>query len=629
MYFYFKILALLFLIITSTGGGIAQRDGNIPLPLPNIPEGFRAIENPNLVISPTSIVDDVSIKLSDIRSILATVTNYPQLESAINNANSLPGSNHIIIVRPGTYNFDPPTGQNYDLNISAGVSVTLQALNNNNLPDNPDLTVLQRNPSDTRLFSLFRVAASAKLIIRNIKLASGGGSTATFSGGAVRLVGSSTANNGGILELYDSKIVGNKTLGNGGGIYVPSNAKLLITNTFFLGNEAALGGAIYAGTDAIVKVRDNDFGNYCAAFEFNKANNGAAVYSTGANSLNIDYSSFRYNTLTGSNGYIQIVHYPTTEFGIATALSPLVMDPNETDGFPPDAYSGNVTVGTLGLPPFGSMPAFNCDSKIPLEYFGVVTNGNWNTGELEKIRKGVTRTGAAFSTLTNTYPHIAFRRVFLNNNPSNWQIIQINKAALGGIWCETSAPNIECDDNISITPFTISHELGHVFVTRTGGTITGSLSSFYSLVDNPNDEYFCNTALIGSIYDNSPNCNSIVFGRRLDDFLRPDWARGGRGWGSAPTPLPNPSNFQQNPYTILDGDDTSLTGEFKLKKRDEAAADMFLNWVHSRISKGGFADISWLGSCSTSGCPDNTLPGQARYQWMTQSMSTLFGLYSW
>lgn len=80
-----------------------------------------------------------------------------------------------------SYNFDPPTGLAYDLNINSGVSVTLQGINNN-LPFDPNLVVFQRATTDSRQFSLFRVAASGQLIIRNIKLANGGVRRLLFRG---------------------------------------------------------------------------------------------------------------------------------------------------------------------------------------------------------------------------------------------------------------------------------------------------------------------------------------------------------------------------------------------------------------------------------------------------------------
>jgi len=79
-----------------------------------------------------------------------------------------------------------------------------------------------------------------------------------------------------------------------------------------------------------------------------------------------------------------------------------------------------------------------------------------------------------------------------------------------------------------------------------------------------------------------------------------------------------------------------------LKEQDEAAADMFLNWVYRRIEQGpspshavicdqsaipsytgpGFSNLSWLNGLQT---PEaQTRPGDTRYQWMDITMITLF-----
>ncbi len=61
---------------------------------------------------------------------------------------------------------------------------------------------------------------------------------------------------------------------------------------------------------------------------------------------------------------------------------------------------------------------------------------------------------------------------------------------------------------------------------------------------------------------------------------RTDWARGARGWGDVSSPNTFGNTFQQNVTEIIDGTGAvEESGEV-----DEAAADMFLNWVYRRIT---------------------------------------------
>ncbi len=115
-----------------------------------------------------------------------------------------------------------------------------------------------------------------------------------------------------------------------------------------------------------------------------------------------------------------------------------------------------------------------------------------------------------------------------------------------------------------------------------------------------------------------------------DDLQRPDWVRGTRGWGSWASPLPNPTNFQQNPLDVTDA--VAFPAE-RERERDEAAADMFLNWVYSTIGQGGFQDINWepdtchgpIGSIPST-CGAAHRPGFNRLTWMNTTMTDLLGL---
>jgi len=160
------------------------------------------------------------------------------------------------------------------------------------------------------------------------------------------------------------------------------------------------------------------------------------------------------------------------------------------------------------------------------------------------------------------------------------------------------------------------------------------------MIDNPADEQ---GTPVGFVVDalSTPSDPSIVWGSR--DTVNPDlrtsgddWTRGERGWGSAAAstafaPGITPCDFQQNAFRVYDFD-IALTpanasptqqAEVRIRERDEAAADMFLNWVYSRAIPGsGFRNTDWrnVTNCSLTGTPDASNPGDARYFRMTNNI---------
>jgi hypothetical protein len=161
------------------------------------------------------------------------------------------------------------------------------------------------------------------------------------------------------------------------------------------------------------------------------------------------------------------------------------------------------------------------------------------------------------------------------------------------------------------------HEYGHVFTGRMGGLASGS--TYYGMISLP--------PVTGFIADSS---GDFVLGNRTDpNSGNPDWTRGQRGWGSAAsTPPAIPCNFQQNAYTVNDWEASPVVTPPTIQtERDEAAADMFLNWVYSTAMQGGFHNYNYIGitTCGITPTPDFTrLPGDARYNFMvTVVMPTL------
>lgn len=121
-------------------------------------------------------------------------------------------------------------------------------------------------------------------------------------------------------------------------------------------------------------------------------------------------------------------------------------------------------------------------------------------------------------------------------------------------------------------------------------------------------------------------------GNRIDPGSgQPDWVRGQRGWGSpAATPPAAPCNFQQDAFTVNDWDVTATPAATQqIKERDETAADMFLNWVYSKLSLSGFANGNWIGinNCNAPMPTDTGNPGDARSNFMSDVVLPTLATY--
>jgi hypothetical protein len=186
---------------------------------------------------------------------------------------------------------------------------------------------------------------------------------------------------------------------------------------------------------------------------------------------------------------------------------------------------------------------------------------------------------------------------------------------------------ITCGTGASLTKYTIVHEFGHVLVDRTNGNYRLPIETAVELDRNP-----------------TPEDRLIVFGFSIDRFERSDWVRGERGWGSQAlvpsvcdgnlsiTPPPGtPFPFQQNPCNVVDAQYTATPGAdvLLIVEREEASADMFLNWVYFTLGEGGFVNTDWTRPACLNGCSDTTLPGDVRSDWMNKLMPTLVATYSW
>jgi len=95
------------------------------------------------------------------------------------------------------------------------------------------------------------------------------------------------------------------------------------------------------------------------------------------------------------------------------------------------------------------------------------------------------------------------------------------------------------------------------------------------------------------------------------------------------TPPPGtPFPFQQNPCTFASWEAISSLGN--IAEIEEAATDMFLNWVFWKTQGSAFFDVIWRSSsCYPNGCQDVGLSGLVRSEWMNSTVTTLFNQFGW
>jgi hypothetical protein len=322
--------------------------------------------------------------------------------------------------------------------------------------------------------------------------------------------------------------------------------------------------------------------------------------------------------------------------------------PSPTAPFCPAGFTGDAQAlsgTTTPCPTIVPDPIVDCSSPTEfvilnrLATFGVVVENLWSITELQQLCLGVVKTGKALQIqYGGALPQDTFKRVLISAGRT--QITFIRDSS-GGPFCQTNnnviSPNqstVTCfGTGLQFVEYTAVHELGHVFVGRTGGFQTGN--TYYGLIFNPPLFSLTPTpgASTGVVFDAA---GGVVFGTRLDVSGNFDWVRGQRGWGSpAATPPVAPCIFQQNAFTVSDWLVTPPappTLDPRSQELDEAAADMFLNWVYRIIGENGFlpADANWIGISDCAATPNPTptgtqvFPGNDRYNLMsTAIMPTL------
>jgi len=209
---------------------------------------------------------------------------------------------------------------------------------------------------------------------------------------------------------------------------------------------------------------------------------------------------------------------------------------------------------------------------------------------------------------------------------------------------------------VNVTEYTMTHEMGHRFNFKSDNDNGRTVNSLYGIMANAtvndygvgnNQGFLFGKSNLELIENDNRRLSAEEFDLCSEDEFYTargicailQWRRGERGWGTGPAPqydaLGNRisqffvTDFQQDSFTVEEW--AFASGSIQRQEEiDEAAADMFLNWVYRKVTNGdeGFKNISWLTSagCNTSsGCDDATRrPGDARFDWIESTMSSIF-----
>jgi hypothetical protein len=190
------------------------------------------------------------------------------------------------------------------------------------------------------------------------------------------------------------------------------------------------------------------------------------------------------------------------------------------------------------------------------------------------------------------------------------------------------------------TKFVFVHELGHRFDNRSRQNIPDEKLSLAGWISYPAQEPTNEASRSRVVMD----CDKkTLFGLFSSNNIK-HWTRGTRGWGSTANEKEF-SDFQQNFVDSIGIADES-------KDVDEAAADMFLNWVYRRLTDIINSPPNWANACAGpipvanepwsgfknimgnkdiagNNIVDPTQSGNVRYWWMEQVMRLIFQTKNW
>ncbi len=288
-------------------------------------------------------------------------------------------------------------------------------------------------------------------------------------------------------------------------------------------------------------------------------------------------------------------------------------------------------------------------------------NNPWQASHLEDILIGVEKTALAFDMLANEInptntedAKTIFRRIMGNFyvlNVTNGFQIYPSDGCNGTASSACTSNTIGAITFYSMTPnqHTMVHEIGHRFNFKTDNNNGRSPQSLYgymetaTVLDNNAGFLFgASTLEFGQGDPRRPSAENFDLCSEDERYTErgicaiSQWRRGERGWGSGPASQYDDygndlcirvTDFQQDSYRVEEW--AFAQGSFERQTEiDEAAADMFLNWVYYKTTnvQEGFRNISWLGSTCQTTVENNDAsnPGTVRFNWMQDTMNCIF-----
>jgi hypothetical protein len=524
-----------------------------------------------------------------------------------------------------------------------------------------DVSIIQRLPTNIDN-GLFFIEDHSVVEFHHLTLtdgfSNGEGGTIKVWIGTARVfdsrVDSSVGNGGGAIdgdraELARVALTNNTSTGYGGGVRLFTMTAECVR---FGSNSAQdYGGAVFMVLDAII--RNSSFTGNAATLEGNQiyAQDGAIDAQQNWWAVSPVVPDEVTSTVDTSNPLSSdpTSHYATGDYYNPaspcrmTDPVPLPTGTCEGGGFGELASFNLCVTPTPTVTPTATAvdPISECNSAASnsqilidlLSTYRVNATGSWNVGELLELCLGMARTGQALQIhFGGTSPQDTFQRILIAPGRTS---IDFGRESIGDPFCVTDnnvSPQqaiVTCyGSNLQFTQYTAVHELGHVLVGRTGGYSFTATGSYFSLIFNPSN----NGTPVGAVYDYNPTPGT-VFGLFIDELGTPDWVRGRRGWGSnASTPPAPPCSFQQNAFTIRDGTVTPPAPPTQNPidtERDEAAADMFLNWVYRSLGLAGFENRNQGGifDCQVIAPTDVSNPGDARHDYLNNVVMPTIATY--
>lgn len=489
-----------------------------------------------------------------------------------------------------------------------------------------DVSVIRQDPLSTGMAGIFTLNGTATLRFHNLTIKDGSAEKPLFgavTGGGIKIWS-------GTLYSEDVKWEDNIAESQGGAIYNIAG-QVDIKRTIFSGNRGMNGGAIYtlSTLNPTLTVEHTRFtGNHVDDM-------GGAIAVSGNMAVEIHNSSFLADN-TAVSAFPHILNDPPTP---AIDASSNYWAPS------PQVSLGVNTTPTLGSDPVATMPVIDPIEKLLTEIgdYGVIiyregldisdpnygSRRPWTLDELRQLLIGIQMIGRAFSLLKGspTAPSgtVAAAKLLFQTIMGAIQLRRVeNGYTVSSSPCNGTT-NQACTDNnnaimvfygnVDVNHYTVIHEFGHRFNNQSGGSYEAQMDAGAFVIK-------------GCGLDGIPSGDDDIVMGHTGGI---QWERGRRGWGSGP----GQSTFQQ--HFVEDPGKTQ-------NEITEAAADMFLNWVYRRNTGPaptgapcsmpatgtweGFLNTDWLSD--PDGADDHTRkPGNARYQWMENTLSAIFTTQGW